>query len=55
MVSMARVMMGVHYLSDVVAGVVIGIIFGIAILILIPLYEPYLVTIIRGIFTNFPQ
>jgi membrane-associated phospholipid phosphatase len=55
LVSMARVMMGVHYLSDVVAGVVIGIIFGIAILILIPLYEPYLVTIIRGIFTNFPQ
>jgi membrane-associated phospholipid phosphatase len=47
--------MGVHYLSDVVAGVVIGIIFGILILFLIPLYEPYLFSIIRGILINFPQ
>jgi membrane-associated phospholipid phosphatase len=55
LVSMARVMMGVHYLSDVVAGVIIGIIFGIVILILIPVYEPVLVTIIRGILVNFAQ
>lgn len=54
-VSMARVMMGVHYLSDVVAGVIIGILFGILILVLIPIYEPVLFTIIRGILVNFPQ
>ena len=55
MVSMARVMMGVHYLSDVVAGLIVRDRIGTVILILIPVYEPILVTIIRGILVNFPQ
>lgn len=55
LVSMARVMMGVHYLSDVIAGVIIGIVFGIAILVLIPIYEPLLASVIKGILVNFPR
>jgi undecaprenyl-diphosphatase len=42
MVSLARVMMGVHYLSDVIAGILIGIVFGAAILLLLPVYQPHL-------------
>ncbi len=36
LVCVARVMMGVHYLSDVVVGAIIGIIWGIIMLILAP-------------------
>lgn len=42
LVSLARVMMGVHYLSDVIAGILIGILFGSGMLLLLPVYQPYL-------------
>jgi len=42
LISAARVMMGVHYLSDVIAGVFIGSVFGGIILILLPLLQPWL-------------
>ncbi len=42
LVSLARVMLGVHYLSDVVAGILIGIIFGLIMLASLPTYQPIL-------------
>ncbi len=46
LISMARVMMGVHYVSDVVAGVIIGTIFGVVLLVLLPLYQPWILLLI---------
>jgi undecaprenyl-diphosphatase len=37
LVTMARVAMGVHYLSDVLAGVLVGLLMGVVILQIIPL------------------
>ena len=45
LVSLARVMLGVHYLSDVIAGVIIGIIFGSIMLALLPIYQPWLINL----------
>jgi len=45
LVSLARVAMGVHYLSDVLAGVVIGSVIGLGILVIQPLlagWAPFL-------------
>ncbi|MDD5370395.1 MAG: phosphatase PAP2 family protein [Anaerolineaceae bacterium] len=42
LVSVARVMMGVHYLSDIVAGLVIGVIMGVLILLAQPLIIAWL-------------
>ncbi|MBA4421379.1 MAG: hypothetical protein C0391_09550 [Anaerolinea sp.] len=42
LVSLARVMLGVHYLSDVIAGVIIGTTFGCVMLVLLPVYQPWL-------------
>lgn len=48
MVSIARVMMGVHYLSDVIAGVVIGILFGVLMIFTHPVYQPWLARLLAG-------
>lgn len=42
LVSLARVMLGVHYLSDVIAGVIFGTIFGCLMLALLPVYQTWL-------------
>lgn len=49
LISAARVMMGVHYLSDVIAGVLIGSIFGGIMLILLPFYQPWLQRVLGSI------
>jgi undecaprenyl-diphosphatase len=41
-VSVARVVMGVHYVSDIVAGLVIGVIMGVLILLAQPLLMTWL-------------
>ena len=46
LVSLARVWMGVHYLSDVIAGILLGILAGYVVLLL----TPWLVTIFPAIF-----
>lgn len=42
LVSLARVWMGVHYLSDVLAGIVLGVVFALATLPLAPLFFKWL-------------
>jgi undecaprenyl-diphosphatase len=46
LISLARVMMGVHYVSDVAAGVLIGAIFGGIFLALLPVVEPWALQLI---------
>jgi membrane-associated phospholipid phosphatase len=40
MVSLARIAMAVHYVSDVLAGIVLGILAGVLILMILPGFEP---------------
>ena len=49
LVSLARVMMGVHYLSDVVAGILIGILFALVMIALLPVYQPLMNSIITSL------
>lgn len=49
LVSLARVAMGVHYFSDIIAGTALGIVFA---LIGLQIYEPILMWVMRMI--NFP-
>jgi len=46
LVCLARVSMGVHYLSDVVAGMVVGVIAGIFLLF----FLPFLVKVVPFLF-----
>jgi len=46
LISMARVMMGVHYVSDVSAGVIIGAFFGVSLLVLMPVYQSWILLLI---------
>ena len=48
LVSLARVWMGVHYLSDILAGMVLGVAFGF----LIVLLAPWFYSLIPFVFTN---
>jgi membrane-associated phospholipid phosphatase len=47
LVGLARVILGVHYLSDVVVGFIIGIIYGLIIILLKPVYLPYIIGILN--------
>ena len=49
MVSLARVAMGVHYVSDIVAGFIVGIAMG---LIMIQIHQPFLMWLTT--FIHFP-
>ena len=49
LVSLARVAMGVHYISDIVAGFIIGIVMG---LIMIQIHQPFLMWLTT--FIHFP-
>jgi undecaprenyl-diphosphatase len=42
LVCLARVLTGVHYISDVIAGLIVGIFSGLFILAILPLIEPLL-------------
>jgi undecaprenyl-diphosphatase len=47
LVGLARVILGVHYLSDVVVGFIIGILYGLIVLLLQPVYLPYITGILN--------
>lgn len=47
LVSLSRILTGVHYISDVIAGTLIGIISGILVLLLLPILEPFISTLIQ--------
>jgi len=47
LVGLARVILGVHYLSDVVVGFLIGIIYGFFVILLRPVYLPYIIGILN--------
>ncbi len=47
LVGLARVILGVHYLSDVVVGFLIGIIYGLIVILLRPVYLPYIIGILN--------
>jgi membrane-associated phospholipid phosphatase len=40
LIALARVAMGVHYVSDIVAGAALGVLFGVVIAILLPMAAP---------------
>jgi len=42
LVALARVAMGVHYVSDIVAGAVLGVLFGLMIAVSLPLATPFI-------------
>ena len=46
LVSLARVVMGVHYLSDILAGMAVGLVVGLGILV----FQPFLVSLAPFIF-----
>jgi undecaprenyl-diphosphatase len=46
LVSLSRVMMGVHYLSDILAGMAVGLVAGLGILV----FQPFLVSLAPFIF-----
>ncbi len=47
LVSLARVAMGVHYVSDVVAGCIVGVLMGIAVLQVHEQFLMWLATVVR--------
>ncbi len=49
LVSLARVSMGVHYLSDILAGVILGIIFGLIGLQAVPAFLAWLLSLSIGL------
>jgi undecaprenyl-diphosphatase len=42
LVALARVAMGVHYVSDIAAGAALGVLFGLLIPLLFPLITPFI-------------
>lgn len=49
LVCLARVLTGVHYISDVIAGMVVGIISGLFVLAILPILSPFLQILIKSL------